>query len=156
MQECDLSKRLFFRRTFSPSLYPPYYNKKEDILFCLDCIEKNCVNSCPEKIIQINNNIPTLNFTYSGCTFCDECAKACDKVLKIENKKECINAEFLINYKKCLAWNNIICYSCQDICEKNAIIYKGMFNPIIDLDKCNGCGFCISVCPNNSIEIKIT
>nr|WP_236619495.1 4Fe-4S binding protein [Lebetimonas sp. JH369] len=30
-----------------------------------------------------------------------------------------------------------------------------MFNPVIDLDKCTACGFCIGVCPNDSIEIII-
>ncbi|WP_024790613.1 MULTISPECIES: 4Fe-4S binding protein [unclassified Lebetimonas] len=151
------SKRNFFRRISSPKsfIYPPYYEKKEDFLTCIECDEKACVNSCPEKIIELNNDIPVLNFAFNGCTFCDECARACGKVLKLEYKKDKINAQFLINYKKCLAWNNIICYSCQDICEKNAIIYKEMFNPVIDLKKCNGCGFCIGVCPNDSIEIII-
>lgn len=152
------SKRNFFRRVTSPFksfLYPPYFEKKEDFLNCVECDEKACVSACPEKIIQIIDGIPILNFAFIGCTFCDECAKACGKVLKLENKREKINAQFLINYKKCLAWNNIICYSCQDICEKNAIIYKEMFNPVIDLEKCNGCGFCIGVCPNDSIEIII-
>jgi ferredoxin-type protein NapF len=154
----DKSKRNFFRRVISPFksfLFPPYYEKKEDFINCLECNEKSCVNACPEKIIQIIDNIPTLNFAFNGCTFCDECAKACGKVLKLENKREKINGDFLINYKKCLAWNNTICYSCQDICEENAINYKGMFNPVIDIEKCTACGFCISVCPADSIEIIV-
>ncbi|WP_024791726.1 4Fe-4S dicluster domain-containing protein [Lebetimonas sp. JS138] len=154
----DKSKRNFFRRVTSPFksfLYPPYYKKKEDFLNCIECNEKACVKACPEKIIKLNNEIPILNFAFNGCTFCDECAKACGKVLKTEYKKNKINAEFIINTRKCLAWNNTICYSCQDICEKEAIIYKGMFNPVIDLDKCTACGFCIGVCPNDSIELIV-
>ena len=154
----DKTKRNFFRRISSPFksfLFPPYYEKKEDFLNCINCSEKSCVTVCPEKIIQIIDNVPVLNFAYNGCTFCDECAKACGNVLKIEHKKEKINGEFLINFKKCLAWNNTVCYSCQDICEENAISYTGMFNPIIDLDKCTACGFCISVCPNDSIEVRV-
>lgn len=153
----DKSKRNFLRRVTSPKsfLYPPYYKEKGDFSKCLECEEKNCVNACPEKIIQIIDNVPTLNFAYKGCTFCDECAKACGNVLKLENKKEKINGELLINYKKCLTWNNTVCFSCQDICEENAIIYKGMFNPIINTDKCTACGFCIGVCPNDSIEIIV-
>jgi len=154
----DKSKRGFFRRLISPlksSLYPPYYEKREDFLNCLNCQENQCVEACEEEIIQIVDNVPTLNFAYNGCTFCDECANVCGEVLKLEHKKEKINGEFIINFKKCLAWNNTLCYSCQDICQENAITYHGMFNPMIDTDKCTGCGFCVGVCPNDSIEIKI-
>jgi len=154
----DKTKRNFFRRISSPFksfLFPPYYEKKEDFLNCINCNEKSCVSACDENIIQIIDNVPVLNFAYNGCTFCDECAKVCEDILKIEHKKNKINGEFLINFKKCLAWNNTVCYSCQDICEENAISYNGMFNPIIDLDKCTACGFCIGVCPNDSIEVKV-
>jgi ferredoxin-type protein NapF len=155
-----MDRRSFFRRVktspFKSFIYPPYFNKKEDFLKCIECESKDCLSACNEKIITIENEIPVLNFTNSGCTFCDECANACKlDVLKIENKKEKINAEMIINPNKCVAWNQTICFSCQDICEENAIIYKGMFNPVIDLDKCTACGFCISVCPTNAIETKI-
>ena len=153
----DKSKREFFRRTSSPFksfLYPPYFKQKEDFIQCLECQTKECEKVCPEKIIKTENNFPILNFSNSGCTFCDECAKACKlDVLKTENKKN-INAEMIINPKKCLAWNNTICFSCQDVCDKFAIIYNGMFNPVIDLEKCTACGFCVGVCPTNAIEIK--
>jgi ferredoxin-type protein NapF len=155
-----MDRRSFFRRVktspFKSHIYPPYYEKKEDFSKCLECETKDCLTACNEKIIKIENGIPVLEFTGSGCTFCDECAKACNYgVLKTEHKKEKINAEMIINPKKCIAWNQTICFSCQDICEESAIIYKGMFNPVIDLDKCTACGFCISVCPVHSIETKI-
>jgi len=155
-----MDRRSFFRRVknspFKSFIYPPYYDKKEDFLKCSECETKDCLIACDEKIIQIQNGIPTLNFSNSGCTFCDECANACQLgVLKAEFKKEKINAEMIINPKKCIAWNQTICFSCQDICGESAIIYKGMFNPVIDLDMCTGCGFCISVCPTDAIETKI-
>jgi len=156
----DKSKRNFFRRFSSPFksfIYPPYFEKKEDFLKCIDCNEKACVNACEEKIIHIENEIPVIKFGINGCTFCDECANACKlDVLKVENKKEKLNAEILINPSKCLAFNQTVCFSCQEICEENVIIFtKGMFNPIIE-DNCTSCGFCISVCPTDAIEVKIT
>ncbi|MEO1928136.1 MAG: 4Fe-4S binding protein [Nautiliaceae bacterium] len=151
-------RRNFFRRVSSPFksyLYPPYFKEKEDFLRCMECETKDCLNACNEKIIKIENEIPILNFEISGCTFCDECALACKYgVLNLENKKK-INAEMIINPNKCIAWNQTICFSCQDICEESAISYNGMFNPVIDLDKCTACGFCITVCPACSIEIKV-
>ncbi|AZV46252.1 4Fe-4S ferredoxin [Nautilia sp. PV-1] len=154
-----MDRRSFFGRVksspFKSFVYPPYYDKKEDFLKCLECESKDCLLACKEKIINTENGYPILDFSSSGCTFCDECAYACPKgILSIVNKKETINAQMIINPKKCIAWNQTICFSCQDICEEYAIIYKGMFNPVIDLDKCTGCGFCVSVCPTDAIEIK--
>ncbi|MEO1959154.1 MAG: 4Fe-4S dicluster domain-containing protein [Nautiliaceae bacterium] len=153
----DKSKRNFFRRVSSPLksyIFPPYYEKKEDFLKCIECEDKDCLNACNEKIISIENEMPIIKFDKNGCTYCNECAKACKiGVLSIEKKRK-IEAEIIINPKKCIAWNQTICFSCQDICQDNAIQYKGMFFPIIDEDKCTSCGFCISVCPTNAIEIK--
>ena len=155
----DKKKRNLFRRASSPFksfIYPPYYDKKEDFLECTECKNKECVSACPENIIELENDIPVIKFGINGCTFCDECATACpNEVLDIKFKKEKLNAEFIINPKNCLAWNQTMCFSCQDICEENAIIYKGMFHPVIDLEKCTACGFCISVCPTYAIDVKI-
>jgi ferredoxin-type protein NapF len=155
-----MDRRSFFRRVktspFKSYIYPPYFNKKEGFLKCCDCKDKDCLNACNEKIIKIIDEKPTLDFTNSGCTFCDECAIKCKfGVLSLVHKKEKINAEMIINPGTCIAWNQTICFLCQDVCEEYAIIYKGMFNPVIDLEKCTGCGFCISVCPSAAIETKI-
>jgi len=155
-----MDRRSFFRRVktspFKSYIFPPYYEKKEDFLNCIKCKEKDCLNACNENIIQIVDEKPVLNFEKSGCTFCDECALACKEgVLSVPFKREKINAEMIINPQKCIAWNQTICFSCQDACEEFAIIYKGMFNPVIDLEKCTGCGFCISVCPTDAVETKI-
>jgi len=154
----DKGKRNLFRRVknspFKSYLFPPYYEKKENFLKCVECKTKDCLNACDEKIIKIENEMPVLDFTKSGCTFCDECANACSfNVLDTNFKKEKI-AEAIIIPQKCIAWNQTICFSCQDICEENAIIYNGLFNPVIDLEKCSGCGFCFSVCPSLAIEFK--
>jgi len=154
-----MDRRSFFRRVknspFKSFVYPPYFDKKENFLKCNECDSKDCLAACEEEIIKIQNGYPTLNFQKNGCTFCDECANACKLgILSIENKKEKINAEMIINPNKCIAWNQTICFSCQEACEEYAIIYKGMFNPVIDLEKCTGCGFCVGVCPTNAIEIK--
>ena len=155
----DKNKRAFFRRVSSPFksfIYPPYYEKKEDFLKCIDCKEKDCQKACDEKIIFIEEEKPVIKFGINGCTFCDKCASACSKgVLNIKHKKNKLNAQMIINTKKCLAWNKTVCFSCQDICQENAIIYNGLFNPYIDIQKCTSCGFCISVCPNDAIEVKI-
>jgi ferredoxin-type protein NapF len=103
-----MDRRSFFRRVktspFKSYIYPPYFNKKEDFLKCCDCKEKDCLNACNEKIIKIIDEKPTLDFTNSGCTFCDECAIKCKfGVLSLVHKKEKINAEMIINPGTCIA-----------------------------------------------------
>lgn len=69
---------------------PPYYEDEADFhKNCINCDGK-CSNFCEEHIIKIGEDkTPYLDFNNSGCTYCDECANACDEfnVLNIENKK---------------------------------------------------------------------
>jgi ferredoxin-type protein NapF len=151
--------RNLFKRGVSPLksyIYPPYFNSKEDFNKCLECEDKPCIQSCEEGILSIENEKPIINFNKRGCTFCDECANVCElDVLKIENKKEKLNCELIINPQKCMAWNQTVCFSCQDVCLERAIDFYGMFNPIINEEKCTSCGFCVGVCPSNAIEVQI-
>ena len=139
----------------SKILRPPYYKDESDFLKnCINCDGK-CSNFCEEQIIKIaEDKTPYLDFTNSGCTYCDECAISCDEydVLSIENKKQ-IDAKISINIVKCLSWNQTMCFSCKDPCLDNAIEFLGMFRPEILSDNCTSCGFCIKACPTNAIEI---
>ena len=132
---------------------PPYY-KDEDI-FLTNCIECDgiCSTVCEENIIFIQNDkTPKLDFTYSGCTYCDECANACPhEVLEIENKKN-INARIEIDVELCLSWDKTMCFSCKDPCLDDAIDFLAMFRPEIN-DNCTSCGYCIKTCPTQAIKI---
>ena len=139
-------------------LRPPYSHDLE--LFdkeCIECESKACALSCDENIIVIEaGGTPIINFSKSGCTFCQDCANACERgVLKLEPGLEKINATFIINKESCMAHNGSICFSCKEPCMDNAILFKGMFEPIIDLEACTSCGFCLSRCPTNAIEYII-
>ncbi|NPA27997.1 MAG: ferredoxin-type protein NapF [Epsilonproteobacteria bacterium] len=163
------SRRDFFKRLVEPAikeekssspLYirPPYV--KDYSLFdkeCIECEQKSCAKVCEENIIIIEaKGTPILNLQSSGCTFCQECAIACQKgVLSIEEGEEKINATFYINKDLCLSHNKNVCFSCKEPCIDNAILFKGMFEPIIDIEKCTACGFCLSRCPTKAIEFII-
>ncbi|WP_324172562.1 ferredoxin-type protein NapF [Sulfurimonas sp.] len=136
-------------------LRPPYFG--DESLFQSECnkCEAKCATVCEEEIIKIaSDKTPYLDFSKSGCTFCDECVNACEfEVLNLEDKKN-INAKVTINKSACLSWNGVMCFSCKDPCLDNAINFQAMFMPEIDHDKCTACGFCLGRCPAASIDFK--
>ncbi|MDF1881287.1 ferredoxin-type protein NapF [Sulfurimonas sp. MAG313] len=134
----------------------PPYNIDESLFHksCHDC-DGICATVCEVDIISIGaDKTPFLSFDKSGCTFCDECAKACDYgVLSLENEAK-IHNPISISVSACMAWDSVMCMSCKDPCLDRAIIFQGLFKPVIDASKCTGCGFCISRCPTFAIEVE--
>ena len=139
---------------------PPYgLNESAFQNECSACESKACAASCEEQIIVIGGQgIPLLNFTKSGCTFCEACAEACaengQSVLSLDHThtSERINARFAISTQSCVAHHGVICFSCKEPCIDDAILFNGMFNPVIDMDRCTGCGFCLQKCPTQAIR----
>ena len=142
----------------SPLVVRPPYGLSESLFQseCPVCESQACVTSCEEKILFIGEDgTAQLSFASSGCTFCDDCAKVCELgVLSLEQSAytEKIAADFRITTQGCVAHNSVICFSCKEPCMDDAILFNGMFNPVIDMNLCTGCGFCISVCPVDAIE----
>ncbi len=127
---------------------------------CVLCTSKACVSACEQKIILIRDDgIPILNFSKTGCTFCEDCAKVCEaNVLSLENvhTSEVINARFIISTDGCVAHHDVICFSCKEPCIDDAILFNGMFNPVIDMNLCTGCGYCLGRCPTKAISYDAT
>jgi len=146
----------------TPLLIRPPYGKSESFFQseCPSCENQACVASCDEQIIFIDKETktPTLTFSKNGCTFCDECAIACEKdVLSLENEGSStyLSAIFKISLQACVAHHGVICNACKEPCIDDAILFNGMFNPIIDNEKCTACGFCISRCPTEAISYNV-
>jgi len=145
----------------SPLTVRPPYGLNESLFQseCVTCESKACVASCDEEIIFIlEDGTPSLNFAKSGCAFCEDCASACEpNVLSLENThtSEQLNATFRISTEGCVAHNGVICFSCKEPCIDDAILFNGMFNPVIDMDLCTGCGFCVARCPTLAIDFKV-
>ncbi len=71
-----------------PLVVRPPYGLNESLFQseCVICESKACVASCDEEIILIRGDgTPMLKFAKSGCTFCEDCASACEpNVLSLE------------------------------------------------------------------------
>ena len=143
------------KREEKSSIYPPYCSDESLFLrFCPECSDKSCVKACEEEIIYIDKSgIPVLDFSEKGCTFCSACAESCENSVFNDKSASKINAVFEINVLKCVAWQNVMCSSCKDPCLEDAITFLGLFRPEIDMQKCTACGWCISVCPADAIEV---
>ena len=140
----------------SPLLRPPYALDESAFDGCLACESKACQSSCDEGIIEMKEGMPIVDFSKSGCTFCEECAMACpEEVLSLTNLHTAnnLNARIRISTQDCVAHHGVICFSCKEPCIDDAILFNGMFNPVIDMDKCTACGFCIQRCPAFAIEV---
>lgn len=140
----------------SDSIIRPPYNDDKSLFYkhCHECDGK-CATACEVKIIKIlEDKTPYLDFKSSGCTFCDDCADVCEfGVLNIESKND-IKVNINLSMTSCLAWNETMCFSCKEPCLENAIVFQGLFKPVIDESKCTACGFCISRCPVFAIDIE--
>lgn len=133
-------------------LLPGYISEHSNM--CLECSVPVCKTVCPEEIVMIGgDSLPYLDFSRRGCTFCGECAIACESDLFVAEPVGRIDAQVHIGILSCLAWNKTICRSCADVCNEKAIQFTGLFNPEIDPDKCTACGFCIGVCPAYTISV---
>lgn len=129
---------------------PPYILADATFDECHGC-DGMCVSACEEKIIyRDNNGTPFLDFKISGCSDCHKCLEACEPNV-LNNPEQFIKGYVKISMMSCMSHHETICFACKEPCMENAIVFKGMFNPIILPERCTGCGYCVSVCPSAAI-----
>ena len=156
----DLSRRALLRGDVrSNVIRPPWaINQTAFTNKCTSC--GDCVAVCQEAIIrQKPGHYPYIDFSFGECTFCGECEKACQTgALSREASPEPWQQTAVIK-SDCLANQNIVCRSCADVCEQEAIRFqwgnRGVSLPQLTADQCNGCGACVKSCPTGSISVIV-
>jgi ferredoxin-type protein NapF len=142
-------------------LRPPWHQALSLSEHCTDCSHP-CTTACEPAIIKLHPadhefaGQPYLDFSIRGCTFCRACAEACpieDGLLaSTSNTPEIGKAQ--LNHGSCIAWNEVICQSCSNNCDVQAISTTYQRNPEVNAELCNGCGQCVSSCPVGAISIS--
>jgi ferredoxin-type protein NapF len=96
--------------------------------------------------------MPYLDFTHAGCTFCGDCATACEQIPEKTGFIPDIGV-IRLDEHKCLAMNGVLCMSCLRPCDQQALSLDKRRRPVVDENACNGCGACISVCPVSALHV---
>jgi ferredoxin-type protein NapF len=162
MNVVDLERRGFLRgkkvALARPFRLPWSISELIFTTYCNQC--GDCSPVCePGVIVTGEDGYPFVDSSKGECTFCGACVTACSQPLFIDDKsQEAWPAELTIN-DRCLAKNQIYCDSCRDSCDQNAIQFRYMGSaipvPVVDNSLCNGCGACVSICPQKSTQLSL-
>lgn len=143
------------REAHGPLLRPPGAQANFEQL-CDGC--GACSRACPQRIVRrAQDGGPMVDFGSNACTFCGDCARACPTGALL--------AERVLDWpwratilETCLSHQGISCRSCEDACEPRAIRFRlqtgGRALPVLDQDRCTGCGECAFTCPAQSVAFE--
>jgi len=137
-----------------PPIRPPGASGEDT--FVVDCTAcGDCIDACPQHIIVPGSGgLPEVDFVRGECTFCDECSMACgEEALQAGAPPRRITLRVL---DRCLAHRQVICQSCADVCDEQAIrfppVLGAVASPEIHEEQCTGCGACVAACPETALE----
>jgi len=118
-----------------------------------------CVQVCPANALQpmpiteglANFETPQIIPRKNRCDLCLACQKVCPTGAIVQVPLEKIQmGKAVINHSRCIAWNeDKLCYICGEQCPVLAITADEQHRPIVQSDKCVGCGSCENGCPVN-------
>lgn len=116
----------------------------------------SCVKVCSNNAISIVNGVAVVDKNL--CTSCGKCVKACPKNLIELRPEKDIATVYCSSHEKGKAVMDacksgcIGCTLCVKQCEYNAIVMDNNI-PVIDYEKCTGCGKCAEKCPKKIINL---
>ncbi|WP_342316042.1 ferredoxin-type protein NapF [Lysobacter sp. FW306-1B-D06B] len=148
---------LFGRRAATPPLRPPWALDEAAFLdACTAC--GACVERCPERVlVRGAAGYAVFDPRLGECTFCGECERACKpRALARDVSAEPWQLRALAG-EACLPRHGVVCSSCRDACPARAIAFPLTARvplPTVDVDRCNGCGACVGVCPVGAMALS--
>ncbi len=146
---------------------PGAVEEAEFLSVCTRCDE--CIKACPAKAIKRYQGLmdvavgtPVIIPRENPCVLCNGllCIAACKEgALKPREHADKVKMGIArINQSRCLAWGGQDCQLCYIKCPlRGDAIYQEDGKPVINEEKCVGCGVCEYACHtiNNTCAIKI-
>lgn len=162
MESIDVSRRALLKGSLrhERALRPPWAVPETLFLqLCTRCGE--CQGACETQIISRGDGgYPKIDFSRGECTFCQACVDSCPEgALAVLGKSQgAVPWHHVANIgQECLGIKGVYCKSCGEVCEVGAISFtfgSGRVPvPNVMSDACNGCGACVSVCPQEAIKV---
>ena len=142
------------------AIRPPWAKPETFFIdLCSRC--DDCIRRCPQGIVRRGaGGYPRIDFTLGPCTFCGDCVRSCrHDALAFSDDPSQPAWSLKVEIKTdCLARNGVVCRSCGERCAEQAIRFRlqtgGRALPEVDDTACSGCGECVSVCPNGSVQLR--
>jgi len=142
---------------------PPYALSELDFLLaCTRC--DDCIDACPHDVIfplsaRLGVKVvgtPALDLLNKACHLCEDwpCVTACTKEAlvrpHIEEGAESVPLPLLaiasINTDACFPYSGPECGACDGSCPVPGALTWDMQRPVINQQKCIGCGLCRQIC----------
>lgn len=96
---------------------------------------------------------PKLDFHLGYCDLCMRCIEVCPTGALLPTKKENVRLGIAqIDRERCIAFTWRGCIKCYKECPFEAITLDSNQRPIVDENRCNGCGLCEYICPSSSLR----
>ncbi|MCD4783276.1 MAG: 4Fe-4S binding protein [Candidatus Eremiobacteraeota bacterium] len=101
--------------------------------------------------------MPAVGFCQDKCNMCSEiCPTGAIQPFEWSDKPHIKMGLAKIDRNHCLAWyRDEYCLVCEEYCPYKAVYWKeidGRLYPLVDYDKCVGCGTCENKCPVNPVS----
>lgn len=156
---------------------PPGAHDESD--FSARCIRcGKCIEACPYRAIHVAKDLaniatgtPCLDVRATACRMCEDfpCVKACPTgaLRDVETRSDVHMGTAVINQDTCIALQGMRCEVCYRACplidEAITIDYRSregdqihaIFAPVINADKCTGCGWCVERCVTDEPAITV-
>ena len=151
----------------TPVVPPGAGSSKNLYTHCTAC--QLCISACPNGVLHPSNKLktfmqPEMSFEKGYCRpECVECSSVCPTgaikpVTRAQKSVIAIGTAVLIE-ENCVAFKNFRCDLCEYKCPTGAITMRDLKTergiakvPVIDKEKCIGCGACEYLCPARPVS----